>query len=418
MSQTRSAPHVIIIGAGPGGLALAQGLKKQHIPFTLYERDRARNDYVQGFRLRVRQRGLDALRECLPQALYSAVLETAGRAPAHSRSVDEQLQPLQNPFQREADDALVEHSVSRVTLRQILLCGLEAHLHTAKVYSHYHLLDDGRVRAFFEDGSHADADLLVGADGPSSRVRQQLLPQAAIYDTGIVRFAGKLELQAARDLQLPAYFFDHNLSVRASDGTHLMLTSHLSPAPRQIAGYDIGQRDPSHHDRPGLHFDNQASYLWWNTAFPRQRVQLPARQPGQQQLLEVQRLLAGWHPQLLQLIRHSQPDTVAQLPVRTSQPVAPWSSGPVTLLGDAIHSMTYFRALGANSALYDAGVLTRRLAEAVEHGTDRLHAVATYEQAMREHGFANVDASLQALQRTQPITLEALSPPQPQGSLP
>jgi 2-polyprenyl-6-methoxyphenol hydroxylase-like FAD-dependent oxidoreductase len=75
---------VTIIGGGPGGLALAQGLKKRGFTIAVFEKDRTRTDYVQGFRLRLRQRGLDALIQNLPEHLLEAFYATLGRAPSQN----------------------------------------------------------------------------------------------------------------------------------------------------------------------------------------------------------------------------------------------------------------------------------------------------------------------------------------------
>jgi 2-polyprenyl-6-methoxyphenol hydroxylase-like FAD-dependent oxidoreductase len=45
--------RVCIIGAGTGGLCLAQGLKKDDIEFEVFERDRAPADRLQGYRLSI-----------------------------------------------------------------------------------------------------------------------------------------------------------------------------------------------------------------------------------------------------------------------------------------------------------------------------------------------------------------------------
>jgi len=54
--------------------------------------------------------------------------------------------------------------------------------------------DDGGVTAVFEDGSTANGDVLVGADGAGSRVRKQYLPHAALEETGIVSIGAKVPL--------------------------------------------------------------------------------------------------------------------------------------------------------------------------------------------------------------------------------
>lgn len=39
MTSNTAKPHVLIIGAGLGGLTLAQCLRKQNVPFEIFDRD-------------------------------------------------------------------------------------------------------------------------------------------------------------------------------------------------------------------------------------------------------------------------------------------------------------------------------------------------------------------------------------------
>jgi 2-polyprenyl-6-methoxyphenol hydroxylase-like FAD-dependent oxidoreductase len=56
-----------------------------------------------------------------------------------------------------------------------------------------------RITAYFEDGTSAEGDVLVAADGGGSRVRRQFLPDAQRVETGVVGIAGKIFLDTARD---------------------------------------------------------------------------------------------------------------------------------------------------------------------------------------------------------------------------
>ena len=181
---THQDVSVAVIGGGPGGLAVAQGLLKHGIRVAVFERDAVRADYVQGFRLRLRQRGLDALRANLPPGLFDTFLATTGRSPVASVHVDEQLRPVDSPaaLAGDHDDALAGYSVSRITLRQVLLRGLDDVLTVGRTFTHYEERLDGRVTAWFDDGSSVTADLLVGVD--QARVGQAQRPHARLRAVG------------------------------------------------------------------------------------------------------------------------------------------------------------------------------------------------------------------------------------------
>src|SRR5262245_12468427 len=175
--------HVLIVGGGIGGLTLAQGLKRAGIGVSVFERDRARGERLQGYRIHVAPYGSRALHASLPPALYELFVATSGQPNRSLSFFDERLRNLLTLDASEAgvdaDDPIESYkSVSRITLRELLLLGLEEEVRFGARFSHYTDGPDGRVTAHFEDGTSATGDLLVGADGTRSRVVAQRLPDA------------------------------------------------------------------------------------------------------------------------------------------------------------------------------------------------------------------------------------------------
>src|SRR5262249_4605253 len=79
--------------------------------------------------------------------------------------------------------------------RRILLEGLDQIVRFGRKFEAFADGKGGTVIARFADGSAAEGDVLVGADGANSHVRAQLLPHAKRVDTGIAAVAGKIPLK-------------------------------------------------------------------------------------------------------------------------------------------------------------------------------------------------------------------------------
>ncbi len=123
---TPAPPHVLIIGGGIGGLCLAQGLRKAGISVAVYERDRAPDARLQGYRLNIEPVGSQALHACLPAQLWNLLVATAGDPGPRMGVFDERLRELMQEDEDGASDdpATAHHAVSRITLRRLLLSGL------------------------------------------------------------------------------------------------------------------------------------------------------------------------------------------------------------------------------------------------------------------------------------------------------
>ena len=164
--------HVVIIGGGIGGLTLAQGLKKSGVSVAVYERDRTRTDRLQGYRVHINPTGSLALHECLPVSLFDAFVRTCGKPSQGIRFVTERmkvllsLDELNAPKRFGGDGAAQHRSASRITLRQVLLSGLDG-VHFGKAFVRYEELPTGRIGAHFEDGTTAEggATAAVRASG-------------------------------------------------------------------------------------------------------------------------------------------------------------------------------------------------------------------------------------------------------------
>jgi salicylate hydroxylase len=183
----------------------------------------------------------------------------------------------------------------------------------------------------------------------------------------------------------------------------MFMASHdLSDSLLSTATHGIGGNDTA--VARSLHFDNTASYLMWAYAansgkYPCGDAELSALDgTGLRDLAS--RQIARWHPELRRMVADTPGETVSLLPIHTSIPVKQWETTNITVLGDAIHSMTPFRGIGANTALRDAQLLARNLIAAARGQRDLLEAIHDYETQMIDYGFAAVRLSLRTAEQT------------------
>jgi salicylate hydroxylase len=400
--------RVGIIGGGTGGLCLAQALRQVGVPVAVYERSGVRIDRLQGYRVHINPKGSSALHACLPAEQWQAFVETCGSPGAAFAFVTEQMKELLLVEEEltsgpERDPTRSHHSVSRITLHQVLSVGLDDVLHLDKEFERYERAADGTITCHFTDGTTATADVLVGADGANSRVRRQYLPEAQRIDTGIRAIAGKLPLTDEVKAWLPAQMRSGPTNVLPPAGCGMFLAPHdLSQSLLSTSLHGVGGNDASAAHGP--HFDNTTSYLMWacsaNSArYPYTDTELSTLDgPGLRALAG--RQIAGWHPDLCRAVADTPDETVSLLPIRTSVPVKQWETTNITVLGDAIHSMTPFRGIGANTALRDAQLLARNLIAAARGQREVLDAIHDYETQMIDYGFAAVRMSLRTAHQT------------------
>lgn len=383
--------HVLVVGGGVGGLALAQRLRKAGVGVTVYERDAAPDSRPQGYRIHIDAQGHQALAECLPERLFELYLATSTRPPRTPLAVffDHRFERIRVGDTRAGDlpPDRAPTAVNRLTLRQVLLAGLGDVVR----FGHELVSFDrgaGGVVARFANGEVATGDVLVAADGINSVVRQRLLPWAELHDTGVRAINGKTLLA---DAPGPAV---ERLS-NSFNGVH-------GPGFRSLALGVYQSRRP--HGRvvaelaPEVALDPVADYLMWlqlarTEDYPVSEDRFWSASPGELHRMALD-LLDGWHPDLRRLVELGEPESTFPLAIRALLPVPEWTPGPITLLGDAIHAMTPIGGRGGNTALQDAALLGERLVAARRGDVDMVGGIGEYEARMREYGYLAVEQSL------------------------
>src|SRR5262249_49744507 len=104
-------------------------------------------------------------------------------------------------------------------------------------------------------------------------------------------------------------------------------------------------------------------------------------------------LTRSWDPKMRGLIQMTDPSTLGYIGIRTSVPPPPWPSSNVTLIGDAIHTMTPGRGAGANTALRDAVLLSGGLMGAHRGRKALVPVIGEYEAEMRRYSAEAVNES-------------------------
>ncbi len=402
--MSSSPLHVIIIGGGIGGLCLAQGLKAAGVSFAVYERNPS-TLWTEGYRIHINPVGSQALHACLPPVLWEAFMASAGKPPAGLGFLTEQLEELlviaETFMLRRTGQAFDAHyPVSRMALRHLLLAGLSDVVFFEKTFERYEQTSDGKVTAFFADGTRASGDMLVAADGANSRVRQQYLPQAPRVETGAIGVGGRLLLTEQPRAWLPRQLTRRMNLIMALDPYCLFAApfdrTHISAEARSL----VRERATVAGLNPDLLIDTTQDYLLWGFFTHQQAYPVDMQRLDElRRLAVVSQMTERWHPALRRIFAEAEPGSISLNPLKTSTLIDPWESTNVTLLGDAIHNMPPVGGLGGNMALRDAASLVQALTFA-QRGTMPIQsAIRTYEAEMRMYGFAAVRAALGYMQQ-------------------
>lgn len=242
-------------------------------------------------------------------------------------------------------------TIRRAAFHQILLDALERQdLHVAYGKRLAAIDQAGReVVAHFEDGSTARGDMLLAADGVSSRVRELILPRHARP-----RYTGMLGIGGFAAGPHP--------SIDPGDARQI----NFMVGPRLQFGYaSLSAGAPR--------------WGWWchlpqEPELPRHELHAIADDDLRSRVLGA---FEGWHPSVASLV--SATAEIMRTAIHDVPALPTWHVGRVLLLGDAAHAMSPAGGQGASLALEDAMVAGERL----------VHASAPIENV-----FADIEAAL------------------------
>lgn len=389
---------VLIVGAGLGGLCLAQTLRQANIDIELFERDSSPWDRPQGYRLHLEADALSALREVLPADLHRLFVATAMRTEPFTTILKRDLSVIKRVPTDDGQDAQywpdsisdekVHCNVDRGTLREIALLGLETSCHFGKKLTGYENTAEGVV-ATFTDGTTATGDVLVGADGIRSIVRQQRAPHLAVMDAGVQAIYGRIPYEAASRL-LPTEALTDIFSIGFDDRKLFLGTGAVKfPTRPDVAAKEI---------LPSTALEARNDYAVCivggrHDLFPKNDAEFRTLKPYDLQALAVE-MLKDWPEQARRLVASSDSESFFAVDMYSSIPGELDAPVNVTLLGDAVHAMTPTLGRGANLAMRDAALLGRQLKAVAEGGKPLQQALATYEEELLRYGFEVVRESV------------------------
>lgn len=340
IADVKNYPHIAIIGAGIGGVALAVACLHRGIPFTLYERDSSFDARAQGYGLTLQQAsnaikglGLYSLKDRCKSSRH-VVLTTEGK-----EIVEWGMRTHSNT--KESPKRTNMH-IPRQSLRLALLEQLG---HDAVQWGHrlvdFKQCEDKSVELNFQVNGkmkNTKADLVVGADGIRSVVRSLLIGE----DITPIRYLGYVVILGI-------------CSLEAIKGVESSLLDSATVF-QTVNGYERIYMMPY-----------SADSIMWQLSFPLPEEEAKALSAqGAQALKEEACRRTNWHQPIPQILSATLPAQISGYPVYDRELLTSKlleEAGALTLIGDAAHPMSPFKGQGANQALLDALSLARNISK-------------------------------------------------------
>lgn len=403
---------VIIIGSGLGGLSLAQSLRRAGVAFEIFERDITPFDRPQGYRLHLDGDAINTVNEVLTPELQTLFNETSHwTKPNTSIMTTDSLRVVKRILTKDdlgtgvwdtttEPETPVHCNVDRSVLRQILLTGTSDSIRFGKKFERYESTGDNSVTVYFADGTTVTGSCLVGADGVNSRVRAQRAPSLQTMDAGITAIYGRLPIEAVQKLGPKEALEDIFLIASDQRKVFLGLGSVIFPTRPDEAAKKLACE---------AHISPRDSYAVCIVGGRHGYFPDNVRTATSSQLQHVAAgLLNEWSGNAGALVNAGDSDSFFVVNMRTSVPNTLEKSTNVTLLGDAVHSMTPSLGRGANLAMRHGALLGRHLKKVAGGEGDLAVELAAYEEVMLEYGFKTVrEAAIIGQQRMNQNPLEA-----------
>jgi salicylate hydroxylase/6-hydroxynicotinate 3-monooxygenase len=332
--MSAAKPVIGILGAGIGGLAVAAVLRRFGFESVLFEQARAFARVGAGI-----QQSPNALKVHRGLGIEDRLRQTAF-APATSLNREAYTGEVTNnhPLSTQAEE---RYGAPYLALHRGDLHAALAALVPSDSIRFAHKLrslreEFGRVQLQFEDGSEAEVDLLIAADGVHSLARDYVVGPTAARFTG--RLAYRTTFPASR------------LTVDIGDSR----TKWWGRDRHIVIYYVTAARDEVYF------VTSQPEAADWITA---------ESWSTRGDLGELRAAFADFHPEV-RAVLEAAPE-VYKWGIFERDPLPRWSRGRVVLLGDACHPMTPYMASGASMALEDAVVLARSLVASGPNSPDR-----------------------------------------------
>lgn len=313
----------LVIGGGIGGAAAAIALVRVGIEVAVYERAPEPGEVGAG--LGLGSNAMRALERIGADAPVRAVSEPAGRAELRTWRGRVLARTDLNELDRRAG------TLSAVVHRAELLGALLSCLPEGVVRFGHRFIgleqDGGGVTARLEtqSGEVRDrADVLIGADGINSAVREAIRGREPTRYSGYTCWRGVAEF----------------------------------PYERVPAGYVSESWGPG--ARFGITRIGRGRIYWWAAVNAPEGRSFPDAEGF---LLD---RFGGWHEPIADLIRATGAGAIIHNDIADRPPRRGWTKGRVALLGDAAHATTPNLGQGGCMAIEDGAVLARRLAGAGE----------------------------------------------------
>jgi len=310
--------HALVIGAGIGGTAAAIALRRAGLDVSLFEQTLAQREVGAGIQI---------------SPNVSRLLGRYGLGDAMARAA---VRPSSVVFRRWQD--------GRVLGREELGDAIENRY--GSPYYHFHradliaLLADafgrkeiklGRrlvdveqdeigVTARFEDGTSERGDLLIGADGIHSQVRERLFGEEKPRFSGQIAYRGLAPAERIAHLGLP-----------------LDVTNWVGPGGHFVHYFVSSGRF--------LNFVAVSEEATWTREHWSDRGSIS----------DAASKYEGWHPQIATILNAV--DETFKWALFDRDPLPEWTQGRVALLGDACHPMLPYMAQGAAQAIEDGAAL-------------------------------------------------------------